>query len=307
MVFFNGSQLNTSDHFLGFPTRTLENSSLRLDVLTVGPRIVRLNYRGSKNLFAESSKKVETEYGSFYFLGGHRLWHSPEAMPRTYQPDIGDVHLEEIPGGLRITRPPESSGGIVKRLEVSLDPHRALVWVRHELRNDGLQSVECAPWALTMLRLAGTVILPQRAGNVDSAGLLPNRQLVLWPYTKIHDPRLHLGDDFITITASSGLPPLKIGYFNPHGWIAYWIDGVLFVKRYEPFPRASFPDSGCNTETFCNDQFVELETLGALGWLEPGKSFIHTETWELYGTLDQPFIPPVLQDELKNQLDPYRS
>lgn len=276
----------------------MENPSLRLEVLTGAPRIVRLSYHGSKNLFAESSKKVETEYGSFYFLGGHRLWHSPEAMPRTYQPDMGDVQVEEIPGGLRITRPPESSGGIVKRVEVHLDPHRALVNVHHELRNDGLQPVECAPWALTMFRLGGTVILPQAVGNVDAEGLLPNRQLVLWPYTKINDPRLHLGDDFITMTATPGLPPLKLGYFNSRGWIAYWIDGVLFVKRYEPFPEASFPDGGCNTETYCNDEFVELETLGPLDRLEPGKSFFHTETWELYGSLVQPFIPPVLRDKL---------
>jgi hypothetical protein len=117
--------MTTSDHFLGFPTRALENPILRLEVLTVAPRIVRLFYRGGKSLFAELSKTVETEYGRFYFLGGHRLWHSPEAIPRTYQPDIGDVQFEEIPGGVRITRPPESSGGIVKRLEVHLDPHRA--------------------------------------------------------------------------------------------------------------------------------------------------------------------------------------
>lgn len=290
--------MTTSDRFLGFPTRALENPFLRLELLAVAPRIVRLFYRGSKNLFAELPKKVETEYGSFYFLGGHRLWHSPEAMPRTYQPDIGDVQVDDIPGGLRITRPPESGGGIVKRLEVQLDPHQARVNVRHELRNDGLEPVECAPWAVTMLRQLGTVILPQATGNVDAAGLLPNRQLVIWPYTRIRDPRLHLDDDFITLAATPGLPPIKLGYFNPHGWIAYWIDGVLFVKRYEPFPRASFPDGGCNTEIYCNNEFVELETLGPLGQLEPGKSIFHTETWELYDSLVQPFIPPVLRDKL---------
>jgi hypothetical protein len=309
--------METGD-FLGFPSLVLENQYLRLEVLSGGTRLVRLSYRGGSNLFAELPDSINTAYGDFHFLGGHRLWHSPEAMPRTYLPDIGEAQVEELPDGLRITRPPEAGSGIVKQIEVRLDAHKPFVTVCHVLRNDGLWPVECAPWALTVMRLGGVEILPQPGGlvplernpvgtkptgqpigNTDASGLLPNRTLVLWPYTRINDPRLHLQDDFITLRADPSLPPLKFGYFNPHGWIAYWLDGVLFVKRYDPHPGATFPDGGCNTETYCNDQFVELETLGPLGRLEPGKSFAHTETWEFYDSLDQPFILPILRERLE--------
>ncbi len=289
--------METGD-FLGFPSLVLKNRYLRLEVLSGGTRLVRLSYRGSSNLFAELPSSLNTAYGDFHFLGGHRLWHSPEAMPRTYLPDIGEAQVEELPDGLRITRPPEAGSGIIKQIEVRMNAHKPAVTVCHVLRNDGLWPVECAPWAITMMRLGGVEILPQWVGNTDASGLLPNRTFVLWPYTRINDPRLHLEDDFITLRADPSLPPFKLGYFNPHGWIAYWLDGVLFVKRYDPHPGATFPDGGCNTETYCNDQFVELETLGPLGRLEPGKSFVYTETWEFYDSLDQSFIPPVLKERL---------
>ncbi len=45
-------------------------------------------------------------------------------------------------------------------------------------------------------------------------------------YARINDPRLSLGDEFILFEADA-LPPFKIGYFNPHGWLAYYIDGIF--------------------------------------------------------------------------------
>jgi hypothetical protein len=92
------------------------------------------------------------------------------------------------------------------------------------------------------------------------------------------------------VRATPSLPPIKFGYFNPHGWMAYWLEGVLFVKRFDPNPGAVFPDGGCNAESYVNDKFIELETLAPLAKLAPGATVVHTETWELYETLDVPFI-----------------
>jgi hypothetical protein len=149
-----------------------------------------------------------------------------------------------------------------------------------------------------MFRQGGTVILPQPVGDMDPAGLLPNRQLVVWPYTRLRDPRLLLDDDFILLNATPALPPCKIGYYNPHGFVGYWLNGVLFIKHAGPEREGQFPDGGCNTETYCNDKMVELETLGPLTRLTPGESVLHEETWELYDNLDQPFLPASLQKRL---------
>lgn len=270
----------------------IENQFLRLETMPASPRVLRLIPAGKTNLFAElGDQSLQTPYGDFFFRGGHRFWHSPEALPRTYIPDNDGAALSPIPGGLRIDQPSEPWTGIAKSLEISLNPHRPQVILRHELRNDGAWPVELAPWGVTMFRQGGVGIFPQPQGPADPAGLLPNRHLSIWSYTHIDDPRLTFRDDFILVRAAPALPAIKIGYFNPHGWQGYYLDGVLFVKRFEALGDARYPDGGCNTETYCNDRFFELESLGPLAILNPGATVSHNETWELYDSLDQSFLP----------------
>lgn len=273
------------NNFYGLPTRTVENKFLRLEFLAAaGPRIVRLMLPGSsENIFVElPHKKIETAYGDFFLRGGHRLWHSPEAMPRTYLPDNAGLRVESIDGGVRLRQPTETLTGITKSIEIRLDAQRAAAAITHRLQNDGARAVEFAPWAITMLPLGGVAILPQNVGAIDPPGLLPNRNLVVWPYTRLHDARLELNDDTIRIHARADLPPCKIGYFNRRGSIAYWHNNILFLKRFAPQIDQPHPDHYCNAEVYCNDEFIELETLGPLTRIEPGHSATHVETWELY-------------------------
>jgi hypothetical protein len=287
--------------FCGHTTGVLDNGFLRLEYLTdAGPRIAGLFLAGSdSNLLAElpADAGVDTPYGKFQFMGGHRLWHSPEAMPRTYIPDR-PVKVESLPDGIRLYASTEPDSGITKSIEIHLAADRAAGTINHELRNDGLWTVELAPWSLTMFKMGGTVILPQAVGKPDPAGLLPDRLLALWPYTQVRDKRLLLDDDFILLKATAALPPCKIGYLNPNGWAGYWLNGTLFVKRYDARVGEVFPDKGCNTEVYCNDQILELETLGPLTRLPPGGKIVHQEAWELYDGLDQPFIPETLRERV---------
>lgn len=287
--------------FNGRSTLILENQFIRLETLATAPRIVRFQPQGKMNLFAHlPPDPVPTPYGDFFLHGGHRLWHAPEAMPRTYIPDNEGAEVSRFPDGLRLSQSAEPWTHIAKSIEIRLNPERPQLAIQHELRNDGPWTVELAPWALTMFRLGGTAVFPQPANNVDPNGLLPNRQLAIWPYSKIDDPRLKLRDDYILLHTSSspGLPPIKIGYFNPAGWQGYYLDDVLFVKRFDPRPGAAFPDGGCNTESYCNHQFIELESLGPLRPLHPGETATHTEIWELYDSLDQPFLSKEIQAAL---------
>jgi hypothetical protein len=134
--------------------------------------------------------------------------------------------------------------------------------------------------------LGGTVILPMPSGNVDPAGLLPNRQISLWPYARINDTRLKLDDNLTLFKADAILPPFKIGYFNSHGWMAYWLDGILFRKTFEAQSSVSYPDNNCNAEMYCNNQFLELESLAPLTKLNPNASVTHLETWEIFTELN---------------------
>ncbi len=270
---------------LGLPVRSFTNDHVRIDVLeTAGPRIVGLFLGTSTdNLMAEvADMTIPTAVGDFRLYGGHRLWHAPEATPRSYIPDDAGLELTEANGELHLLGALEELTGIRKCMDIALTPGKAALVISHRLENHGPWPVKLAPWALTMMRLGGVCILPQTAHQLDDAGLLPNRNMVFWPYTRLADPRLHLADDLVLFEAQPALPPCKIGYLNRHGWVGYLVAGVLVVKRFEPQPDRDHVDFGCNTEAYCADRFIEVETVGPLEKLEPGQSAVHVEKWELY-------------------------
>jgi hypothetical protein len=275
---------NIMTPFYGLPTRSIENKNLRLEFLAnAGPRLVRLFAFGSKeNLLAEvPTLKHPTAHGDFFFRGGHRLWHAPESLARTYMPDNDRLVVQELAEGVRLTQPAEPETGITKSVEIHLDPEHPIVTLIHTLQNDGAESVELAPWAITQLKLGGVAILPQQRKPLDKDGLLPNRSLALWTYTRLHDSRLELRDEYIAIHARPELPPCKVGYLNREGWLAYQLNDVLFIKRFQPIVEATHPDFNCNAEVYCGDKFIELETLAPLVCLAPGQAATHQEVWEV--------------------------
>ncbi len=268
-----------------YETQSLSNGHICLEYLVnAGPRIIGLYYGDSQeNLFAIlPGVGWKTPYGWFSMYGGHRLWHSPEAADRTSIPDDQPPAIEKIDGGLKISQAVEAPTGIAKSIVVRFQPDRSSVVVDHYLTNKGVWPVPLAPWAITQLRLGGIAVIPQITQPLDSAGLLPNRSLVLWPYTSWQDERLKLHDDLILVEGTPQLPPIKIGCVNPHGWLGYFYKEFMFIKRFDYLPEQPYPDFGSNSECYCNDKFIEVESLGPLTNLEPDQTVQYTETWELH-------------------------
>jgi hypothetical protein len=66
------------------------------------------------------------------------------------------------------------------------------------------------------------------------------------------------------------------------GWIAYLVDGYLFVKHFHRVEDAQYPDNNVNCEIYTDERILELETLGPLTDLKPGQSIQHEEQWSLF-------------------------
>lgn len=247
----------------------------------VGPRVIRLGFVGGKNVFGEFEEMMGLTGGDEWrSYGGHRLWHSPEAKPRSYYPDNGPVDVQ-VKGQdtLHAIQPVESETGIQKEMNITLAEGR--VTVTHLLTNEGLWPVELAPWGLSVMAPGGLGIIPQPTWHHPD-NLLPNRTLTLWPYTDMTDERLHWGTKYITVRQDTTAGPTKIGLSADDGWLAYLNDGVLFVKRFDHEPCCTYPDGGCSIEMYTNERMLEVETLGPLVTLEPGCSVMHVERWYLF-------------------------
>jgi len=145
-----------------------------------------------------------------------------------------------------------------------------------------------ALWAITMLRPGGVGILPMQNKFDDEYGLLPDRQLVFCPYTEINSSHLEINDRAVGTGASMPEGTLKVGSPNHHNWLAYALDGVLFVKRSEYQKRANYLDRGASSQIYCNQDVIELENLGPVVKLKSGDYVKHQEIWQIYQEDDWP-------------------
>jgi hypothetical protein len=289
----------TSGRIAGYDCVKLENKALALWVTqSLGPRIIGLALPDGANLFAEIPDVTFDcpGRGAYSPRGGHRLWYAPEDPRRTYLPDDEPVSITEVENGVVVTQPVEAQTGIQKSLAITLPDQDARVVVDHTLHNFGREPVELAVWVITQLKTGGVAILPQATALADEFGLLPNRHLVLWPYTEINSPHITWGDRYISIEATMKSGALKIGFPNPAGWLAYAVDNTLFVKQAAFQPDAAYFDRGSSSECYCNHRFIEIETLGPRTTLAPGDSTTHRETWTVYPGASIQDLPGLVGD-----------
>ncbi|HEY3285365.1 MAG TPA: hypothetical protein VGN26_24085 [Armatimonadota bacterium] len=248
----------------------------------VGPRIVRFAFLGGQNQFHEFPEQMgKTGGDEWRIFGGHRLWHSPEEKPRSYMPDNSPIEVTEVSQGLRAVQPTEPETGIQKEMLIQISATKAHVRVTHRLTNRGQWGVELAPWALSVMAQGGTAVVPEPTAQAPY-GLLPNRTLVLWPYSNLSDPRHVWGNELILLHQDpKASAPTKFGINNVHGWGAYVNGGTTFVKKFPYFEGVEYVDGGCSMECYTAADFLELESLGPLHLLDPGDTAEHVEDWFL--------------------------
>lgn len=270
-----------SGDYYGHPTLRLANDRVWLDVLAGGgPRIVRLGADGGANLFAETPKAGwDTPSGRYELLGGHRLWYAPETLDPSVPDTSNGLQPEPIEDGVRLVGPRESTG-LRRVMTVHLYDGRPVVGVEHEIRNEGGQTFELAAWGITQVPLGGVAVAPEPP-EVPGHDVTPNRLHVVWPYTSWHDDRLEVGSGLVAVRTRSG-QPFKIGLLSRDGAVGFLRDGVLLVIRFDPQLDARHTDLGSNLQVYCDDQTVELETVGPFGRLGPGETARHDERWEVY-------------------------
>jgi len=187
-----------------------------------------------------------------------------------------------IPNGVRTIQPVGPLSGVRKTLDITLSPKRNDVRIVHTLTNKGRKTVRLAPWALSVMAQDGMAIIPLPKKIAHTARLTHVQEWSLWGYTDFADGRWTLGSRYLFFRQSRKLGPNKLGIAHWEGWVAYQLDGFLFVKRFARKDGATYPDGGCNFETFSNEDFLEIESLGPLVDLAPGKSVKHEETWSLH-------------------------
>jgi hypothetical protein len=253
----------------------------------VGPRIIRFGFLRQENEMCEIPAQMGLTGGDEWRMyGGHRLWHSPESKTSTYEPDNKPVKWEDIPDGIKTVQDIEPNTKIKKEMEITLFQGTGRARIIHRLTNTGVQPIELSAWGISAMAPGGKEIIPL---SRKDTGLLPNRVMVLWPYTNLRDARLYLGEKYVILQQNTDVKqPLKIGILNEDGWAAYFNHGHLFLKYYKHVAGAGYPDFNVSYETYTNDLMLEMETLSPLTLLQPGEHVEHEDTWELFDNVPMP-------------------
>ena len=98
----------------------VSNTLVDLVVLgEAGPRIIRFGFVGEENAFREFPDLLERgDSGAWHVYGGHRLWHAPEHLLRTYSRDNSPVEVRDCGDSVRTIQPVEKSTGIRKEMDI---------------------------------------------------------------------------------------------------------------------------------------------------------------------------------------------
>ena len=256
----------------------------------VGPRVIRFGFPGGQNLFKEYAEQLgKTGEATFQLRGGHRIWVAPEQLVTTWALDNAPVKIEIKDGVLEATEPVEPTTGLQKQIIIKMAASGPTVEVLHRVKNTNPWLIEFAPWALTIMAPGGTGIsgFPPRGKHPQV--LEATNPLTMWAYTDLSDPRWRFTKKYIALRQDSqAKEPQKIGLFNPHTWAAYLLGSELFLKEMNADPARTYTDFGCSFETFTNNEMLEMETLGPLQKIEPGKAAEHVEHWSLHKNVRVP-------------------
>jgi hypothetical protein len=283
----------------------LTNSDVELVVtLDIGPRILSYRRHDTQNvlkIYTEQSGGSREE--EWMIRGGHRLWVAPEDRILSYHRDNEPVSwVRGEKGEIIITSRMDTPHPLRKDLSLELAEQGSRVELLHTITNEGKSPITLATWGLTVLAPGGTEIIPQPPLGEHPRDLLPNRTLVLWPYTDLTDPRWKIGRSYFLLQQQAEGAPTKLGLTHSEHWIGYLLGNQLFLKTFVLQPDASYPDGGCNFETFTDSEMLEIESLGPLVTLLPGESTSHRENWHLLPLSEK--VDLANEDSLSQSLSP---
>ena len=185
----------------------------------MGPRIISYRPLKGRSVF----KLVDEEAGKsneegWRIRGGHRLWVAPEDFGKkdglTYAPDNSQVeHAIDDEFTVWVSRVIENPSKIRLVMAVTLERTGPKVTVEHRITNQGGESLDLAPWAVSVMAPGGYTVIPQPSPGTHPQDYVPNRAIIAWPFTDLTDERLRFaagcGDAHRFLIGHRLLPRMK--------------------------------------------------------------------------------------------------
>jgi len=279
--------------------------------LEIGPRIIRFGKIDGQNEFYEdvndninNTDDAMVDYysdkGFWHIYGGHRLWTSPEIHPRTYYPDNRPVKYEILDNGVALIQEPQVENNVQLKMVATMS-EEGIVTVEHFITNLAAWDIKLAPWAITVMNVGGLEVIPQAT---HKNGYLHNRSISLWDYSNMSDKRVTWEKEYVLLKTTPECDgPFKLGISNYDGYVCYFNNGNLFIKKFDKFDDdTEYPDNNVNYETYTCTYMTEVETVGKFSTIKPKETISHKEIWQLIPDVEKPETVEQIKETIKKYI-----
>lgn len=230
---------------------------------SAGPRILSLNYKGSRNILYEDHTDFRVAEWRMY--GGHRFTVAPENED-SYYPDNEPCEVDIIDSVLYV-KARERPNGIKLSLSISKAATGDGFHIRHTLGNNGAKDWNGALWCITCVPRTAAVF-----GACDTFS-----RINFWPGT---DPSNWLQSG-VQLTVKPGKFRGKAGWFYKRSLLTSVQQHTFTIANSDTAGKENCVDNGSNTEIFVCADYAELETLSEKMIVKPGGAVSHFQQWRV--------------------------
>ena len=248
---------NKSNHIF-----ILKSGKTVMKISTKGGRIVSYRYDG-RELLTQS-----TENENF----GSTLWTAPQSdwgWPPYDVLDNQDYVVVEYGKGLKLISKPDPKSGFQFEKSWEVNKNQS-IHIKYVIRNISTSTKSVGAWSVTRVPCDGFVFFPD-----GGKGKVPDSNLMLDIQNE--------GINWILLNKTQIKEQQKLFSTASEGWLAYAINGVLFIKQFpDTNPENYSPQQG-EVEIYVkeNKSYIELENQGNYQLLQPGESLSYVENWYL--------------------------
>jgi len=235
---------------------------------------------------ALDGRPQQPQTGEWSNYGGDKVWPAPQLAWPSQQgrewppPEAFDAQpMEGIlgEGSVTFVSAIDPALGIQVVRHIELEPGKPVLRIRTEFRKISGTPVQVSIWTIAQMRH------PDRIGvQLSAQSRLADGYLRLMPAEPAH---WKIEDHVLTLERHPD-ECVKIG---ADGASLAWIGTSCVVRIDVEAGPGEYPDGGCLTEVYTNPgelQYVELETLGPLEWMQAGEQIDRTTTYTILPRTD---------------------
>ena len=243
---------------------------------------------GGKNIIFENALqdgKTMKEWRIKHFEpDGGRFDYGPERKTQSIHnlSWVGEWKAEIVDNQtLRLTSATDTSLGMLTVREFRLHTDSAVLTIKLTGTNITNKPLVRHFWGRTLVKPGGMILLPVNPKSRFERGW----GQILWEPDRIEtsgpaDDRIHLQSRIFLFHAVGNT--FKGGTDGTDGWMAYSIEGLLFVKRFAAYPGQDYSGSDNMPVVFySNGIFTEIEPCSPTYIVRPNSSISFSERWEL--------------------------